>query len=231
MHIIPHNLLSDERMWAHSCCLTLPHRSRTGTTGWGAWRMVWRVRERSRPSSPSQLWVAGPLSPYNVIIYFVQNSCYIVKMWHSIWCHDSSYVWDLVLAHLVIMFAPGSWSPWNPGVTSFLSMDDARASLYRSSVYLGHKRRARTSPCILEPTTESFASRQGAWIWSTRGPGAQLLVTGSKTMGPTCHHHPFPQLNRELPGAPTGITATPWPARPYLLSPSMHKYSTPYSLH
>jgi hypothetical protein len=27
------------------------------------------VRERSRPSSPSQLWVVGPLSPYNVIIY------------------------------------------------------------------------------------------------------------------------------------------------------------------
>jgi hypothetical protein len=69
MHIIPHNLLSDERIWAHSCCLTPPHRSRTGTTGWGAWRMLWRVRERSRPSSPSQLWVAGPLSPYNVIIY------------------------------------------------------------------------------------------------------------------------------------------------------------------
>jgi hypothetical protein len=30
-----------------------------------------QVRERSRSSSPSQLWVAGPLSPYNVIIYFV----------------------------------------------------------------------------------------------------------------------------------------------------------------
>jgi hypothetical protein len=69
MHIIPHNLLSDERMWAHSCRLTPPHRSRTGTAGWGAWRMLWWVRERSRPSSPSQLWVAGPLSPYNVIIY------------------------------------------------------------------------------------------------------------------------------------------------------------------
>jgi hypothetical protein len=27
------------------------------------------VRERSRSSSPSQLWVARPLSPYNVIIY------------------------------------------------------------------------------------------------------------------------------------------------------------------
>jgi hypothetical protein len=27
------------------------------------------VRERSMPSSPSQLWVAGSLSPYDVIIY------------------------------------------------------------------------------------------------------------------------------------------------------------------
>jgi hypothetical protein len=88
-----------------------PHRSRTGTTGWGAWRMLRCVREKSRSSSPSQLWVVGPLSPYNVIIYFVQNSYYIVKMWHSIMCHDSSYVWDLVPAHLVIMFAPGSWCP------------------------------------------------------------------------------------------------------------------------
>jgi hypothetical protein len=24
MHIIPHNLLSDEHVWAHPCCLTLP---------------------------------------------------------------------------------------------------------------------------------------------------------------------------------------------------------------
>jgi hypothetical protein len=31
--------------------------------------MLRRVRERSRPSSPSQLWFDGPLSPYNVIIY------------------------------------------------------------------------------------------------------------------------------------------------------------------
>jgi hypothetical protein len=97
------------------CELTLavshPHRSRIGTTGWGTWRMLRRVRERSRPSSPSQLWVAGPLSPYNVIIYFVQNFYYIVKMWHSILCHDSSYVWDLAPAHLVIMFAPGLWTP------------------------------------------------------------------------------------------------------------------------
>jgi hypothetical protein len=24
MHIIPHNLLSDEQLWAHPCCLTPP---------------------------------------------------------------------------------------------------------------------------------------------------------------------------------------------------------------
>jgi hypothetical protein len=86
-----------------------PHRSRTGTAGWGAWRMLWRVRERSTSSSPSQLWVAGPLSPYNVIIYL-----FCIELWlyskdvtfdHV---HDSSYAWDLVPAHLVIMFAPGS---------------------------------------------------------------------------------------------------------------------------
>ena len=60
--------------WAMNVCeLTLavshPHRSRTGTAGWGAWRMLRCVRERSRSLSPSQLCVAGPLSPYNVINY------------------------------------------------------------------------------------------------------------------------------------------------------------------
>jgi hypothetical protein len=59
-------------LWTYVSSLLLshtPHRSRTGTTGWGARRMSCCVRERSRPLSPSQLWVAGPLSPYNVIIY------------------------------------------------------------------------------------------------------------------------------------------------------------------
>jgi hypothetical protein len=102
--------------WTYVSSLLLshtPHRSRTGTEGWGAWRMLWCVRERSRPSSPSQLWVAGPLSPYNVIIYLfcIELLLYIVKLWHSILCHDSSYVWDLVPAHLVIMFALGLWTP------------------------------------------------------------------------------------------------------------------------
>jgi hypothetical protein len=49
--------------------VSYPHRSRSGTTGWGAWRMLRCVHERSRSSSLSQLWVAGSLSPFNVIIY------------------------------------------------------------------------------------------------------------------------------------------------------------------
>jgi hypothetical protein len=59
-------------LWTYVSSLLLshtPHRSRIGTAGWGAWRMLWRVRERSRPSSPSQRWVVGSLSPYDVFIY------------------------------------------------------------------------------------------------------------------------------------------------------------------
>ena len=120
MHIIPHNLLSDERMWAHSCCLTPPHRSRTGTAGWGAWRMLRWVRERDLGRRlPVNFGLLDRFLIWcNYLIIFVQNSCYIVKMWHSILCHYASYVWDLVPAHLVFMFAPGFWTPrirvWQP---------------------------------------------------------------------------------------------------------------------
>jgi hypothetical protein len=118
MHIIPHNLLSDERMWAHSCCLKPPHRSRTGTTGWGAWRMLWRVRERSRPSSPSQLWVAGPLSPYNVFTYlfctklllYSKNVTFDPVPWFIICVRlGPSTPGDYVRARVLV--------PRNPGVT------------------------------------------------------------------------------------------------------------------
>ena len=122
MHIIPHNLLSDERMWAHSCCLTPPHRSRTGTAGWGARRMLWRVRERSRPSSPSQLWVAGPLSPYNVIIYLFCTELLLYSKdvtfdpvpWFIICVRlGPSTPGDYVRARVLV--------PRNPGVTEVVS--------------------------------------------------------------------------------------------------------------
>jgi hypothetical protein len=68
MHIISHNLLSDERIEL-TLAVSHPHTSRICTAGWGAWRMLWWVRERSKPLSPSQLWVAGSLSSYDVFIY------------------------------------------------------------------------------------------------------------------------------------------------------------------
>jgi hypothetical protein len=118
MHIIPHNLLSYDRMWAHSCCLTPPHRSRIGIAGWGAWRMLWRVRERSRPSSPSQLWVVGPLSPYNVIIYLF---CIELLLYSKVVTFDH-VPWFIICVRLSPS-TPGDYVrarvlvPRNPGVT------------------------------------------------------------------------------------------------------------------
>ena len=129
MHIIPHNLLSDERMWAHSCCLTPPHRSRTGTAGWGAWRMLRWVRERSRPSSPSQLWVAGPLSPYNVIIYLF---CIELLLYSKDVTFDP-VPWFIICVRLGPS-TPGDYVrarvlvPQNPGVTPPLFQHLARNS-------------------------------------------------------------------------------------------------------
>jgi hypothetical protein len=112
MHIIPHNLLSCERMWAHSCCLTPPtgleqvpqHEALGGCCDEF-------VRVLGRRLLVNFGLLDRCLLIMYLFIYFVQNSYYIVKMWHSIPCHDSSYVWDMVPTHLVFMFAPLSWCP------------------------------------------------------------------------------------------------------------------------
>jgi hypothetical protein len=60
--------------------------------------------KRSWSSSSSQLWLLDHcLHMMWFFIYFVQNSYYIVKMWHSFLYHESSYVWDLILAHIWFM--------------------------------------------------------------------------------------------------------------------------------
>ena len=56
--------LASEGPQKHDLTMFLEYDTWTGTAGWGAWRMLRCVREWSRPSSPSQLWVGGPLSPY-----------------------------------------------------------------------------------------------------------------------------------------------------------------------
>jgi hypothetical protein len=54
-------------------------------------------------------------------------------MWHSFLYHESSYMRYLVLAHLVIMFALGSWCPRNPGVTK-VKPKQGRISQSRSNI-------------------------------------------------------------------------------------------------
>jgi hypothetical protein len=80
--------------------------------------MLRRVRERSRPSSPSQLWVAGSLCPYDVIIYLFCTELLLYSK-------DVTFVSVPLFIICVRLgpstlgdyFAPGSWCPRNPGVT------------------------------------------------------------------------------------------------------------------
>ena len=107
IHIIPHNLLSDECMWAHPCCTHIP--SGQGHVPQDEEHEGCRdeIHERSRPSYPSQLWLRMIVVFIwcNYLAIFVQNSYHIVNMWHLFLYHESSYVWHLILAH--IWFAPG----------------------------------------------------------------------------------------------------------------------------
>jgi hypothetical protein len=136
------------------CELTLavshspPHRSRTGTTGWGAWRMLWRDRERSRSSSPSQLWVARPLSPYNVIIYFF---CTKLRLYSKVVTFDPvpwfiicvrlgpSTPGDNVRARVLVPPKPGCDKKWD------ISKDQRKAKYSRWSTSLIDRSDIKTS--------------------------------------------------------------------------------------
>jgi hypothetical protein len=128
-----------------------PPRSRTGTTGWGAWRMLWWVHEWYRPSSPSQLWL---LDHYlHLFNYFCTELRYILMMWHSFLYHESSYVWDLILEHMWI--APG-FGPLNPGVTAMLAA--FRTALEATTACELYERRDRAPP--LRPSPPCPCGRQ-----------------------------------------------------------------------
>jgi hypothetical protein len=84
--------------------------------------MLRYVRERSRSSSPSQLWVAGPLSPYNVIIYLF---CIELLL------YSKDVTFDPVPSFIICVrlgpSTPGDYVrarvlvPRNPGVTEVVS--------------------------------------------------------------------------------------------------------------
>jgi hypothetical protein len=70
MHIIPHNLLSYERMWAHPCCLTLSHRRWTGGSRGATQR---GIRLDLGGISQLTLWRQGwTLVRFIFIFYFVR---------------------------------------------------------------------------------------------------------------------------------------------------------------
>jgi hypothetical protein len=113
-HIIPHNLLSDEHVWAHPCCLTPPHRRRTcgsrGATQRGVWSDLGGVSQLT-------LWCQGwTLVRFIFNFYFVrlpQCNTYSVVIVTFISIHS-------VIIYVVFFGACMRCTrlcPLNPGVT------------------------------------------------------------------------------------------------------------------
>jgi hypothetical protein len=105
MHIIPHNLLSDEHVWAHPYCLTPPHEKNrwfkrshpTRSSIWSRWRL------------PVDL--LAPKMDFSLIyIYrlFCKDFCYVISTLIILW-HLSLYTLLLyILSSLAHVWdAPG----------------------------------------------------------------------------------------------------------------------------
>jgi hypothetical protein len=114
MHIIPHNLLSDEHVWAHPCCLTPPHMRSAGGSRGATQRGVWFDL-----GGVSQLtfWRQGwSLVRFIFIIYFVSIPL----------CNKySDYIVTFISIHSVIIYVVFFGAcmrctrlcPSNPGAT------------------------------------------------------------------------------------------------------------------
>jgi hypothetical protein len=97
-HYYPH-LLSNDHMRAHPCYNHT--RSRTSTARWGAYNMLLWVRRGLGRRIPVNYDGGGSLSSYDVFYLAIFTKFYyIIKMWHWFMYHESSYVWDLILAHI-----------------------------------------------------------------------------------------------------------------------------------
>jgi hypothetical protein len=91
-------------------------------------------------------------------------------MWHLFLYHDSSYAWDLVLAHLMIMFAPGSlklgcdrklgWLEWRwlGGIYS--------PNHYSSRCCRWHTRQSGGAPDRVLFTIRCLPCQQTVGVWS-----------------------------------------------------------------
>jgi hypothetical protein len=68
-HIISHNLLSDEHVWAHPCCLTPPPQEKNR---WLKWSPTSRSSIRSRRRLPVDMRQGWSLVHFIFIFYFVR---------------------------------------------------------------------------------------------------------------------------------------------------------------
>jgi hypothetical protein len=108
--------MSPYRKWAHahyspqvaerwtyvSSPLLYSHQVKNGYRKMRSMNDTTMSSKRSRLSSPSQLWlwriVVIIWCIYLAILY--RTFYYIIKMWLWFMYHESSYVWDLILAHI-----------------------------------------------------------------------------------------------------------------------------------
>jgi hypothetical protein len=97
--------------------------------------------------------------------YFVPNFYYIIKMWHLFLYHNSSYVWDLILAH--IWFTSGF--ALKSGVTSWLDPSKPGGT--------GPGPCTNGPPHVASPWSGRLIPRACRYhmIWSTTGPCAVLV--------------------------------------------------------
>ena len=120
-HIIPHNLLSDEHVWAHPCCLTPLHRRRTG----GSRGVTYRgVRFDLGGVSPSRL-----LRQQWSLVHFIFIFYFIIRL--PLCNKYSGVIVRFISIHSVIIYVVffgacmrGTWlCPLNPGVTEVVSQE------------------------------------------------------------------------------------------------------------
>jgi hypothetical protein len=138
--------------------------------------------ERSRPVNYG---CGGSLSSYIYLLsYFVQNFYYIIKMWHWFLYHESSYVWDLILAHI--------WDAPRFALKSECDKRDGHRSRGKEPARKRHRRwrahdgrwwrgglgdRGTDIPCAQRSTQGKYSEWARAQLCGERGGGVGVAST------------------------------------------------------
>ena len=128
-HIIPHNLLSNEHMSAHPCCLTPPHRRKTGGSSGATHR---GVRFVLGGVSQLTLWRQGwILDPVIFIFHFVRlllcnkYSDYCDIYLYTLYDYICCLLWHMYEMHPALSFKPGCYSSLVQSASVFERSDES----------------------------------------------------------------------------------------------------------